>query len=369
MTRLFSCIFILPPVIFYGIYANRLSIYTMLFVFLLVVLWLDSIEGNKARPIKIAMLLMISGILSCWRSEGIWLVLFVPWLMLLAYKYKQIGKNYFFLLFLIVIIRFIISIPQNINTVWTDANYNHGRMAPFYEYTITTMEYVGLDDQKNEKYIEDIDRYLDWEKVQQLCGTMGDSVFKEVLFEATRPDTTRDDYVAFTNAVEKVIYDNPIIFVKTKFAVFNFTALNQNPFVGTCKAEQVNGNIGLMGENAGKHLFMSSSTPTIIRYLFNIIFSGVNLPMKGNIARIISMILRLPYNLYIPAFILFASGIRALYKRNAFEIVLIIGTLIHGGIVFIMAPAAYFMYYYPLYLLGYLIAGVKILNYKKCGDI
>ena len=94
-SRLMYLPFLLPPVLAYTTSAHRIPVYFLLYLFMLYVLFIDKISGKAPSTIKSAALILLSAILTQWRTEGIYLSLLVPILLIIAYPFYRTRKYIF----------------------------------------------------------------------------------------------------------------------------------------------------------------------------------------------------------------------------------------------------------------------------------
>ncbi|MCR5507399.1 MAG: hypothetical protein K6F34_01800, partial [Lachnospiraceae bacterium] len=145
----------------------------------------------------------------------------------------------------------------------------------------------------------------------------GDINYEDVLilyqpgFIGVREEATITDYYDFTAALKRIFRNNPQVFLRTRIGAFNYAALP-----------------------------------------FHISFTGFGL--KQLALFLVSIVKTVSYNLYIPLFIVFFICLYSLARRRWFSFIITGGLLAHWFIVFVLAPASYFKYYFPVYITAYL---------------
>lgn len=305
-------LFLLYPVIAYTTSAHRLPIYFLLYLFLMVMIIFDGIENVRLNTGKALFIIFLGAILTQWRTEGIYLAIIIPILMLFTYAELRKIKNVTFLLISVIIIQYLVSIPQNGLVAGEMGAAADDRMKPFYAYTITNMFRNGLDENKNADDLATVDKYLAINKIKAINEYYGDINYEDVLilykpeFIGTREEASVTDFFNYADALKRIFKNNIDVFIKTRIGAFCYAAM---PY----RIDASNGLISLG----------------------------------------ISIIKSFSYNLFIPLAIIVVLCIYSLIKRKWFSFFLTGGIIAHWFIVFILAPASYFKYYFPVYIMAY----------------
>ncbi len=324
--RLSYLLFLLYPVIAYTTSAHRLPVYYLLYLVLITTLLFDYIEKKQIDYFSAFWLLFLGCVLTQWRTEGIYLAVLVPLLMLIVYKNLHTKKAALLLIAGSLLLQYLISIPQN---GFTAANLDaaaNDRMKPFYAYTITNMYRNGLDLEKNANDLAIVDRYLSLDAISAINDYYEDINYEDVLilyqegYIGTREDATQQDFINYSNALKHLFVNNPGVFLKTRWGAFCYAALP-----------------------------------------FNITFSGLNL--RALVGFGVSIVKSISYNLFIPLLLVILLCIYTLFRKRWFSFFVTGGLLAHWFIVFILAPASYFKYYFPVYIIAYFYLLLLILQY------
>jgi len=305
-------LFLLYPVLAYTTSAHRLPIYFLIYLAMIVTLIFDKLEKNELTMSKALTLLFIGALLTHWRTEGIYLFILLPILMFLVYTNIRHKKAAVTILVISFIFQALVYIPQNVVGVEDLSSSANDRMKPFYAYTIVNMMRNGLDREKNKDDLAVIDKYMSVEKIDAVNDYYVDINYEDtfILFEdfnGVREEASFADYYEYTEAMKRIFKNNPDIFIKTRIGAFAYAAL---PY----------------------HISFSNG---IIKGIFSIFKS-------------------LSYNIFIPFIVIIAIFIYAIIKRRWFTFFVCGGILAHWFIVFILAPASYFKYYFPVYMCGYM---------------
>ncbi len=314
-------LFLLYPVIAYTTSAHRLPVYFLLYLFLFTTLLFDGIEKKEPSRLKTVCLLLLGALLTQWRTEGIYLLLLVPVLMLFVYPTLRKKKALITLILLSGLIQYLVSVPQNGIVAREMGAAADDRMKPFYAYTITNMFRNGLDPEKNADDLAIVDKYLSLEKIDAINAYYGDINYEDVLilydndFAGVREEATVTDFFNYANALKRIFKNNPGTFLRTRIGAFCYAAL---PY----KIETGSGLISLG----------------------------------------ISVVKSLSYNLFIPLGIVLILCVYSLFQKRFYSFFATAGILAHWFIVFILAPASYFKYYFPVYIMAYFYLLLLILQ-------
>ena len=324
--------FLLPPILAYTTSAHRIPIYIFLYILLMFTLLMDKLEGVRYSLKRSLPMLLLIAILTQWRTEGIYLALFGILLMIICYpsiyeNRKNRIKNILILTAASFFIQYLVAIPQYglIPSRMGDKAAN--RMLPFYAYTITNMYRNGLDlsDPSNAASWEKVDRYLDTEKITAINDYLGDINYEDSLilyyegYDGRRYDATDEDYMAFVEGVQELMKNNPGVLFHTKWGSFDYAATVYDP-----------------------------------------VFD------QGAASLAVSLVKTVAYNLYLPMLLLILMFIWSLFniKERAFYTLLSLCLFAHFTIVFLLAPASYFKYYFPIYLTVYFFTLLLICSGK-----
>lgn len=321
-------VFILYPVIAYTTSAHRLPVYFFLYLLLFSKLIFDALEKKELNYITYGLMLVLGAMLTQWRTEGIYLAVLVPILMLFVYPSLRNKKSVIILIVATCLVQYIISIPQNGMGAGLSDKAND-RMKPFYAYTITNMYRNGLNLEKNAEDLAIVDKYLSLDKVREINEYYQDINYEDVLilykdeFMGVRPEADVTEYIEYTKALKRIFINNPDIFMKTRWGAFKYAAL---PY----------------------HIVWPQG--------------GI----RGLVSFGVSLIKSVSYNLFIPVILMFVLLVYSLIKKRWYSFFFFGGLSCHWFIVFILAPASYFKYYFPVYIMAYFYVMILALWYF-CG--
>ena len=322
-------LFLLYPVIAYTTSAHRLPVYFLIYLVLFAKLLFDHLEEKKPDG-TLFLVLLAGAVLTQWRTEGIYLLVTIPALLFIVYPDLRKPKRFVQIVLLYLLMQYIIWIPQNgVLSSDLDSAAND-RMKPFYAYTITNMYRNGLDTEKNAADLAIVDRYLSLDVIEAINEHYGDINYEDVLilyadgFTGVRPDAGDAEFYEYSEALKRIFVRNADIFLKTRWGAFCYAA---RPF-----------SIAAPGGGTGLVEFAVSVVKTVT------------------------------YNLFIP--VLFAAGafIYSLIRRRWHGFFVFGGLILHFLIVFILAPASYFKYYFPVYILSYFYMILIFIRLLLCQD-
>lgn len=308
--------FLLPPVLAYTTSAHRIPVFYLLYLLLLFIPLMDKLEGIRPSKNKLFWLLLLSAILTQWRTEGIYIAVIFPLILFSCYKELLVKKNIILLLLFSVMFQYIVAIPQYGLIPDRMGDQANNRMGPFWAYTITNMYRNGLDLEKNAADLDKVGRYLDLSVLDAINKDLGDINYEDTLilyyegYTGVKPEATVEDYIAYTEGCKNIFINNPSVLIKTKFGSFDYAA---RPY----------------------HL-----KPGIVNRGKDIV-----------------------YDLYLPLLLLILIWIYSVIKKNLTIFLSTSGLLGHFIIVFILSPASYFKYYFPIYMMGYFYFIVGVIFY------
>lgn len=309
-------LFLMYPVIAYTTSAHRLPVYFLLYLLVYVVLIFDLLEKREASRLKLFLLFLAGAVLSIWRTEGIYLVALIPILLFIVYPKLRNKKSIVFVILFFAAVRFIVSLPQDAVTGQDLSSAANDRMKPFYAYTITNMFRNGLDVNANADDLAAVDAYIPLEAIDAINDHYGDINYEDVLilikeeFGGIRQDAGYTQYYDFTQACRHIFANNPGVFLRTRWGAFCYAALP-----------------------------------------YHITFSGMQIRQLVSFA--LSAVKSFAYNLFIPVIFLMILCVYSLFRKKWFTFFATGGLMAHFALVFILAPASYFKYYFPVYIMGW----------------
>lgn len=303
-------VFLLPGVLQNTLRIHRMQFYGILYLVLVVKLLSDYYGKKKQTLIQLIPVMVIFDILAIWRKEGIYLFVLAPILICLAYFYNE-KKAIMHVIVLFAVVSFTVYVPQLMAKEAFATESSHT-----YNQWFVNMCRNGLDQSKYERQLEDIDKVLSIDAVNKINAELGDQNYMEEYIAwygdyvgvRSEFDFTLEEYDAYAKAIQHIIIHEPIVFIRTCVGMWNYSA------------------------NAYDILSLRG----IARFI-----------LKG---------------LYLPLFILISTVVVGMKKKNWLLMWIALGILAHCGVTVLFAPAAYFKYYYQLYMVGNYFAVMLILE-------
>lgn len=213
----------------------RMPMYSALYLFYGCILLCDYEDHQKLDIIRFFVLAFITAVLTQWRPEGIYLLVFGPILMGLAYRVPMKSKLFRSILVLGILVQALVYAPQKIETTQVGPSYAPQRIRHFYNYVATNMLRNGLDREKNAEDLAIVDRCLCIEGVDRLNAAFGDDAYNDeyVLFYpeygGLRLGAPLEDVIAYESAMLRIILRNLPIYLKSQLKAFqHITFMNLN---------------------------------------------------------------------------------------------------------------------------------------------
>ncbi len=317
--------FLIPPVLAYTTSAHRIPVYFLLYLFLIFKLLMDLLEKKELSGTGLFLTLLLGAVLTQWRTEGIYFAVVLPILLFIAYPALRNRKAVLRVLLLSLFLQYLVSIPQNGLIPSRMGDKADNRMGPFYAYTVTNMYRNGLDLEKNKEDLEKVWRYLDPDTLEAINRDLKDINYEDVLilyypgYTGTRPEADDADYRAYTEGCRNLFLKNPDVLLRTRIGAFHYAA---------------------------------------VPYRIAWTEGGV----KGFLLFLVSIVKTLAYNLYPSHILLLILCLYALVRRRYFTFFMTGGLICHFIIVFVLAPASYFKYYFPIYMTMYFYVNLIIIG-------
>ena len=299
-------LFLSPPMLTQGISAHRMPTYGVLFLFLVAKLVFDRLE-RKALPLSHAVgLCILASILTYWRSEGIYLLVFgIVWI-LLAYRIPR-GRAMARLLVLFYGIQLLTAAPQLLAMAQSDAP-SELRLEPLYAYAVTNMLRCGLDRDAAAEDLAVIDQYIPLETLDTLNETRGDENYggANALYY-TRDGATYKLRLAFCAAARHLIFQQPLVYLLSQW---------------------------------GAWLYLESLSP---------------LDFSGGLSGIVQGLSMFTWRITPPLLLLVACLLISLFQRCWFLFWLSGCGVGNWLLVALLMPAAFFKYFYATWLMGWFL--------------
>ena len=344
-----------PPVVLYILSGFRMGMYSyveLLLITKMLVLYKEKKELPFRELLHISFLTII---VSCWRTEGI----YYPFLILILYfilgKKVINRKTAIIAFFIIMIIDFSIG---KINNLMIGNN----------DYSISgTMEGLtavveASDDIKDKEELEAINKIVDVEFIKDNPDMLSEDVYKTV---GIGKEYTDEEYSEFLKGYIKLALKYSEVALESMWKMFwkAGSGLGENGKQTT--HNMVNNNwsfaqdLTVMGTNAWREwrkVNSANKEPINVELRNNVIFFLNGSDADNNL----TIIHNIFWNFFIPFTLILICLIYKLIKKDWFMVMLILTVIARIPIVFVTAPAPYFMYYLSAYLCTYILSAIVI---------
>lgn len=352
-----------PAIIINNLYPLRLTMYSYIMILFFSILIFDKMEKNKLTPNRLLKLYILISLLILWRSEGIIFAIFAPLLMFLVYNQK--GINILKTLLLIVINGIIIVSYNNaINGLdgWIEESNNRYGLT-IYINPLSEMLQYDLKGKNIEKNLQDIDKVLNLDILKKYPS------YIEIQSYWSEPENLiREDYKEHMSAFKKsyieIVINNMDIFLSARMKTFLATS---------CMYEGHSGNM----DSRFLAFYMKNGykEQVVEKFVNNYkLTKPINSSLKVNVENALlgrnvndksynTAFGLIFWNVIPSILVIVVCGIISLIKKNWEYLLICISLISCVGIIFLTAPANYFMYYLPVYISAIIIGVLFITEY------
>lgn len=309
--------FCMPGLLTNGISAHRMPTYGLLYLLFAAQLLFDFLERAPLGRGKLVLLSIAAAVLTHWRSEGIYMLIWGWILILLAYRVRgrrAVAK----VLAVFYCLHLLVFAPQYVGSMVEDSRYLNLRMQHFYAYAMVNMQRNGLDTEKCSSQLEAMAVVTPQEGIDYLNETIGYGNYGQAyLLTSANPYLVEgyslDDLNTFCNAARSVIFQQPLVFLRAQFNAWRY-ASSQLPVTWS----------------GGPRVLLNSLFNLLSRPLYPFLLTGL-------------------------------FWLAALIRKRWLEFFLTAGVLGNWAIVVLLMPAAYVKYFYVIYLVGYFLLFFKLI--------
>ena len=344
----------LPPFIMEGIYPTRLTMMTLVFIVYFTWLYSNYINKEELTKKKIFLFLIYTGMLSVWRMEGKYLLLFAPILLMLAFRQKFTKKLLLKYFILVLVAYMIFNIPDKFKEKITIEQ----RLIPIVGYVLPLMEMEGVNWSKTDQY-DVLNGYLNMDNMTIHEAELGIELYRAdylaALGDVFRYDEASVSMKEYAWTAVKACLIHPIEYLNVRLKSFVITANGSTfPFYGSINNEDGS-------ENTAREICL---------YILNgNRLTGID-TVHGNVwsviwRNIVSFRKYLTWQLWLTLFGMFYIVIYTIRKRDIFTLFYACGLWVFTGIVFLFCPACGFKYYWPVYTFVILFFLLVLKSEKK----
>lgn len=353
--------FFMFPVIFYGLYPNRMPLYAFFYTFYFTEIILDYIVGIPINLEKIMFYFLGGVLITLWRKEGVLFLFFFPIVLILLKHTRFTLRNYVKSFVLLLLLYILFSIPQKVH----HTEPGGVQVCTIIMSYLTALNYEGYDFGAEEdiEYLKVIGEYVSFEKIEEQVSSKGRDCLREVYgaygdWCAWKKDPQKEDFTKFYPACFKLFMKHPILTFKARLSMCMYALVGEHSFVDDDPVYYIKNNY-----SGAENLNL-----TVSRYRkgFNYLFSGKVYPGGQIVTYVMTAAKKIMYNTLIPLLGMLILGLLDILKRKKIVYVLLFSWWgVHFITVFLTAPCGYFMYYLPFYLMGYLFIVIEKLRLKK----
>lgn len=213
-----------------------------------------------------------------------------------------------------------------------------------------------------DKDLEAIDKVMDIELIKQNPSyTETPSYWNGRLIR----DDYKDNLSNTTKSYIKIILKNPISFIKARFATFFASSGMDGKVIPQVENRFLN---HIAGKENNNFIEEFCSKHNGMKPIFKNLKINIESFLNGENVRTgeQNQFMKVVFWNFIPVLlIILFIGIMNLFKRNWLVAIMCISLIAKSGLVFLTAPASYFMYYFPEYIIGFLIICITIYENTK----
>lgn len=290
-----------------GIRVHRMHWYGYMYLFWAVKIFFDSkIHYSKFDMKTVLLMSSIGALLTVWRREGIYLLIFGIILLVFTYG-REKGVLHKDGIVKIIIVYLIFQVVLFLPTI--SKNGVNERGATYSAYLTHMLGESSLDRDKIQEELEIANQYLDIDILDKYNQDLGVKRYEDCCY--LWPDWLDGQYYAFKKGTS--LNDD-------KFAEAVISIILKQPV--TFAKSRVRATYAAFFQHGG-------------------------------------------YNLFLPLMLLLVVIIYSLLKKDKVLFILSFGVLVHIGITALTMPASYYKYFYQMFLFAYFFIGIVLIDYYK----
>lgn len=350
--------FLFFPVLDSNLYPMRMSLYGFLELLLIVVLYeqwqkacISQVEKRENENISSLLgIIVIAAFVTVWRTEAIYYFVLFPVLLGILFRKKWSKNKWKKAISLYLVFSFVLFVPQNLGDKYTSGNQ--------YDLTSVVLPLVPLIEEADRlgtcsEELSAIDKVVDVEIAAQGAreGKSGISLFW------SNPDFQKkaysdEDYAEFKKAYYDLILKYPSVFLKERWTCF---LQSEDLLENTTE-------LFLKSAVANYDTFRSyPMTEPVSNSLRNGVICTLEFRSTEDYNQKKSAY-SMVYGVMIPILVIITAWVCCFIKRKWSRFFLLSLPLCKLPLIFLTAPSRLFMYYYSLYLIGYVLLFYMILQ-------
>lgn len=355
---IFMTVFLLPPILINNFYPLRITLYSYAEILLFAHLLYSYIKNKlKLTPKEMIFISFLIGILAFWRTEGIYYLVLVPVLLIRSGLINKSNWHDFKTHAILTPSYLILAILGLVTYVSSDSRYSITTMIN----PLSVMIHEPLRGAKIEEKLADMNKSIDLDILRRYPSYTEIPSYWNGLLRPEYSANMKD----FRSAYIYIVVHNPDYFLEARTKTFLASS-------GLTKEYPPVLPVGLLGRNdqlSGGERLVAERFEAANKFT-----KPINPELKQSVTTLLlgidkggklTGIGHAFWNLIIPILLLLGVFVHALIKRRTFWVVACIFILLRVPIIFITAPASYFMYYLPVYISGFTITILYLLFYYR----
>ena len=340
--------FLFFPVLDSNLYPIRMSQCAFLELLLIVLVYQYANRESIFKK-QLFFLLFVAAIVTVWRSESIYYIFLFPLVLWLFFSKKLGNKKMLIIILSYFCMTAILFAPQY--------RGNKNDNLDNYDLTSTVLPILPLIEAANEQNdTESLEKLNQVINVELALDGVESGISGIDLYWSS-PDFKREynseQYNEYKKTYYKLILRYPVVFLKERCSCF----IHSNGFVGNT--------MGIFDiDGVGKYDWFRSlkGAEPFDKEIRKKTISILELRKEDNYYEPI-LGFRVVYNVIIPIVLLFAIIICLIWQKRIQEAALLFLVWMKVPLIFLTAPERYFMYYYAVYLVGYVVFAAFLIDY------
>lgn len=353
-------LFMLPAVLINNMYPLRLPMYAYAMLLLFTIIIFDYIDKRKMNLKKFIVLLVLMSLVILWRSEGLIYLVFLPIILYFAYK-RSFNFKKVCAVFLLLIVIFV-TYNKALNMIEVVPISSKRYSLTIYVNPLSMMLQQDLKGKSLNRDLENIDKVLSIEDLKENPSYSEIPAF-------WKTDCVREDFAEhlddFKLSYINLILNNPVEFLKARFKTFFAANGLDKEYLGASYGaitQYYNNTIDKETFIYKDVIDLKYMQPINNDIRTKIVTSLVGIDLDDNVNQFVTSVF---WNFIPIMIIIFVLMFTSLFKKRYVISLICLTTLGKIAIIFLTEPASYFMYYFPDYLLGFLLIIVSIGLYIK----